>query len=64
MLHFGQMHVLLGSLCSQSFTLIGTVVLVLEDVPNMCSLQNIDRGHQMKQQIHRFKWKRIFHHHI
>ena len=56
MLHFGQMHVLLGSLCSQSFTLIGTVVLVLEDVPNMCSLQNIDRGHQMKQQIHRFKW--------
>ena len=54
MLHFGQMHVLLGSSCSQSFKSIGTVVLVLEDVPKICPLQNIDRGHLMKQQIHRF----------
>ena len=64
MLHFGQMHVLLGSSCSQSFKSIGTVVLVLEDVPKICPLQNIDRGHLMKQQIHRFKGKRIFHHQI
>ena len=52
-----QMQVMLGSLCSLSFILISTVILMLEDVPNMCLLQNTgedtEKGHHIKQETHR-----------